>query len=90
MINAQIKRGGVVVKHADSRHRGCQFDSSMCHFQNSIGEESNGKTPREFHFPRKKLRAPSLVSATLEIKYATQLLGGLCRFGRSSLGDGQT
>ena len=22
---------GVVVKHADSRHRGCQFDSSMCH-----------------------------------------------------------
>ena len=23
---------GVAVKHADSQHRGCQFDSSMCHF----------------------------------------------------------
>ena len=23
---------GVVVKHADSQHRGRQFDSSMCHF----------------------------------------------------------
>ena len=23
---------GIVVKHADSQHRGCQFDSSMCHF----------------------------------------------------------
>ena len=23
---------GVVVKHAESQHRGCQFDFSMCHF----------------------------------------------------------
>ena len=23
---------GAVVKHADSQHRGCLFDSSMCHF----------------------------------------------------------
>ena len=23
---------GVVVTHADSQHRGCQFDSPMCHF----------------------------------------------------------
>ena len=44
---------GVVVKHADSQHRGCQFDSSMCHNENIIGEEGNGKPSHEFHFPRK-------------------------------------
>ena len=38
---------------ADSQHTGCQFDSSMCHFQNVIGEVGNGKPPHEFHFPRK-------------------------------------
>ena len=42
-----------MVKHADSQHRGCQFDSSMCHFLNAICEEGNGKPPREFHFPRR-------------------------------------
>ena len=36
---------GVLVKHADSQHRGYQFDSSMCHFWNAIGEEGNGKPP---------------------------------------------
>ena len=34
---------GVVVKHVDSQHRGCEFDSSMCHNKNTIGEEDNGK-----------------------------------------------
>ena len=43
----------VVVKQAYSQHRGCQFDSSMYHFQNAIGEEGNGKPSHEFHFPRK-------------------------------------
>ena len=51
----------------------CEFDSSMRRYRNATGEEGNGKPPREFHFPRKKLRALSLVSATLEIEYATQL-----------------
>ena len=43
----------VVVIHADSQYRGCQFDSSMCHFYKAIGEECNGNPPHEFHFPRK-------------------------------------
>ena len=43
----------------------------MCHFYNAIGEEGNGKPPHEFHHPR-KLRALYLLSATLEIEYATQ------------------
>ena len=42
-----------MVKHADSQHRCFHFDSSMCHFQNAIGEEGNGKPPHELHFPRK-------------------------------------
>ena len=33
---------GVVVKHVDLQHRGCQFDSSMCHLKNAIGEEAIG------------------------------------------------
>ena len=44
---------GVVVKHADSQHRDCQLDSSICHSKNTIGEEGNRKPPHEFHFPRK-------------------------------------
>ena len=31
-----------MVKHAGSRQMDCQFDSSMCHFQNAIGEETTG------------------------------------------------
>ena len=61
-----------VLRHADSQHRGCQFDSPMCHFQNAISEKGNGKPPHEFHFLRTKLRALSLVSAMLDIEYATQ------------------
>ena len=61
-----------MVKHADSQHRGCQFDSSIFHFEHAIGEEGNGKPPQEFHFPREKLRALSLASATLEMEYALQ------------------
>ena len=47
-----ISSRGVVVRHADSQHRGCQFDSSKCHFENAFGEEGKGKPPRESHFPR--------------------------------------
>ena len=64
----------VIVKHADSQHRDCQFDSSMYHCKNAIGEEGNLKLPHEIYFPRKNSRALSLVSATLEIEYATTLL----------------
>ena len=49
---------GVVVKHVDSEHRECQFDSSTCHIQNAIGEEGNWKPPHEIHFPRKELKSP--------------------------------
>ena len=31
LVPSELSRG-VVVKHADSQHRGCQFESSMCHF----------------------------------------------------------
>ena len=73
MASSAVPWGVGVVKHADSHHRGFQFNSSMYHFQNGIGEEGNGKPSHEFHFPRNKLRALSLVSATLEIEYATQV-----------------
>ena len=46
----------------------------MCHIQNAIAEERSGRPPYEFHFPRKRLRALPLVSATLEIEYAMQFL----------------
>ena len=39
----------------------------------AIDEEDNGKWPDKIHFPRKKLRALSLASATLETEYATQI-----------------
>ena len=52
---------------------GYQFDSSMCHIKNAIGEEGNMKPPQKFHFPI-KLRALSLVSATLETEYAMQFI----------------
>ena len=61
-----------MVKHADSQYRDREFDSSMRHFKNVIGEEGNGKPPHEFDFPRKNLRALSRVSATLEIEYTTE------------------
>ena len=48
---------GVVVKHADSQHKGSQFDSSTCPSKNAIGEEGNGKPPHKFHFPRKKTQS---------------------------------
>ena len=42
---------------------------------NTISKEGNGKPPHEFHFPRQNSE-PSLVSATLEIEYATQFFYG--------------
>ena len=44
---------GVVVQHVDSQGRGCEFDASMRHIANAIGEEDNGKPPHKIHFPRK-------------------------------------
>ena len=64
---------GVVVQLADSQHRGCQFESCTCHNKNATGEEGKRKPSHEFHFPGKKLRVLSLISANLEIGYATQL-----------------
>ena len=66
---------GVVVKHVDSQHRGCQFDSFVCHFQNTIGEEGNGRPSHEFYFPRKNsepcfwflLRSKSSMQHSLKI-----------------------
>ena len=49
---------GLVVKHADSQHRGCHFDSSMCHFKDAIGEEGNGKPPHKNPLPKKKTQSP--------------------------------
>ena len=40
---------------------------------NTVGGESNGKPPHQFHFPGKQLRALSLVSAKLSIKYAKKV-----------------
>ena len=81
---------GVVVKHADSQRWGCQFESSMYDTKNAIGEEGNGKPPHDFHFPRKKLRALSLVSATLEIEYAMQCMIRITCYAGIQLGAGQT
>ena len=42
-----------MVERADSEHSGCQFDSSMYHNKNTIGEEGNGKPPAKTHFSSK-------------------------------------
>ena len=52
-----------------AQHRGWQFDSSMCHNINAIGEEGNGRPLHEFHFPRKYSESHY---ATLEIGHVTQ------------------
>ena len=50
-ICIQNLSSSVVAKHADSQHRGCQFDSSMCrHWW-----VSNGKSLLKINFRRKKL-----------------------------------
>ena len=43
-------------------------------YENKIGKEGNGKPRHKIRFPRKKPRVLSLVSATLEIEYATPFL----------------
>ena len=58
---------GIVIKHADSKHRGCQFDSSMCHSKRkATGSHLMNSTSL------KKLKTLPLASATLEIECATQ------------------
>ena len=42
-----------MVKHADSQHRGYQFDFSMYPNKNAIDEEGNGKPPEKIYLPRK-------------------------------------
>ena len=46
---------GAVVERLSMRtqHRGYQFDSSMYHFQNAVGEKGNRKPPHKIHFPVK-------------------------------------
>ena len=64
---------GVVVKRADSKQWGCQLDYSVRRNKNAVDGEGNGKPSHKIHSPRKtqsQLRAPSLVSATLEIEHA--------------------
>ena len=61
-----------MVKHLYSQHKGCQFYFSVCHNESAIGKEGNKEPPNKDHFPRKKFRDLSVVSATLEIEYATQ------------------
>ena len=63
-----IKRRGVMVKRAFSQHRDFKFESYTCRNENTIGEEGYGKPPPKVHYPGKKLRALSLVSATIEIE----------------------
>ena len=65
---------GAVVRHADSKRRDCESKSCTCHNKNAMREEANGKTPHKIHLPRKKLRALSLVSATLKIEYARKFV----------------
>ena len=60
---------GIVVKHADSLHRACQFDSSMYHNKCAICEVGNWKP---HHKIQKNFGVLSLVAAALEIEYATQ------------------
>ena len=59
-------------KRADSKCRGCEFESRTCRNKNTIGEEGNGKAPHEIQFASKELRALSMASAKLEIEYAVQ------------------
>ena len=46
----------------------------MRRYENATGEEGNREPSNKVNFPRNKLRALSLVSATLEIEHATQQL----------------
>ena len=63
-----------MVKHAESQHTSHMLNSSMCRIENATGEGGNGIPPHKIHFPWKKLKTLSLVSATLQIEYATQFL----------------
>ena len=62
-----------MVKHADSQHRGFQFDSSMYHFKSLLVRKATGNHLMN-SASLEKLGVPSLVSATLEIEYATQFM----------------
>ena len=55
-----------------AHYTGCEFESYTCPNKNTIGEEGSGKSPHKIHFCRKKLRALSLISVTLEIESAMQ------------------
>ena len=53
-------------------YRGCELESYTCNSKNIIGKEGNGEPPHKVHVHRKIAELLSLVSATLEIEYATQ------------------
>ena len=63
----------MVVKLADSQHRGCQFDSSVCHIKKMpLMRKATGNHLIKSTF-LEKTQSLSLVSGTLEIEYAMQL-----------------
>ena len=63
-----------MVKHANSQDRVCHFDPSMCHFKTLLVRKATGEHLTNSTSLEKELRALSLVSATLEIEYATQFI----------------
>ena len=51
--NERIHDNDKVIKCADSKHKGCRFESDTCRNKNTICEEANGKPSHKIHFPRK-------------------------------------
>ena len=69
-----------MVKRTDSLRRDDGFEYCTFHNKSTIGEEGNEKPPHKIHFPRIDITALSLVSAKLEIEYATQCMSCLYVF----------
>lgn len=43
----------LMVERADLQCRSCEFQPYMCHTENTIFEEDNGKSPLKFHVPKR-------------------------------------
>ena len=54
-VSQNFRHGGIVVKHADSQHRGCQLDPSMCHFYNTISFKEGALQQAVFKGPPIKI-----------------------------------
>ena len=48
----------------------CELESCTCNNESTIGEGGDGRPPHKIHITRKRPE-PCLVSATLEVMYAT-------------------